>query len=121
MKSARYSLICLILTIDNYLIRANSFYYENKSDDNLYNYFLQGGGGETDWLLESQWMGLLKNFKRWKKIVIISGKYHVIRSLLPLLLTRAERILVALYCIMYCSALTVQAVMRASVLKVIIK
>ena len=83
--------------------------------------FLQKGGGETDWLLESQWMGLLKNFKRWKKIVIISGKYHVIRSLLPLLLTRAERILVALYCIMYCSALTVQAVMRASVLKVIIK
>ena len=60
--------------------------------------YLQGGGGETDWPVESQWMGLLKNFKRWKKIVIISGNHHVIRSLLPLPLTRPERILVALYC-----------------------
>ena len=35
-------------------------------------------------------MGLLKNFKWWKKIVIISCKYHIIRSLLPLLLTSAR-------------------------------
>ena len=69
--------------------------------------YLQGGGGETDWPVESQWMGLLKNFKRWKKIVIISGNHHVIRSLLPLLLAWAERILVALYC----TYSTVQAVM----------
>ena len=84
--------------------------------------FLQRGGGETDWLLESQWMGLLKNFKRWKKIVIISGKYHVIRSWLDLPRPeRAQRILVA-YCL-YCGALysAVQTVMHTTVTKVIIK
>ena len=53
-------------------------------------------------------MGLLKNFKRWKKIVIISGKYHVIRSLLPLLLTKGRAYLRShvLYNVLQCTHCT---------------
>ena len=84
MKSTRYSLICLISTTDNYLIRAVESLFVPKA---MTTYRRRERDILAGW---RQWMGLLKNFKWWKKIVIISCKYHIIRSLLPLLLTSAR-------------------------------
>ena len=55
MKSPRYSLICLILTTDNYLIRAVESLFVTKVMTTFL--LLTGGGRETDWLVEgNEWV-----------------------------------------------------------------